>query len=78
MPTVAWKLPDYRTTYALDGGVYTAGTAISWLQDELRLFEQPEETEQMAKSVADTGEYFLCRLFQVWERLTGISMPEEP
>ena len=61
--TVAWKLPDYRTTYALDGGVYTAGTAISWLQDELRLFEQPEETEQMAKSVADTGGVFFVPAF---------------
>lgn len=63
LPTVAWKLPDYRTTYALDGGVYTAGTAISWLQDELRLFEQPEETEQMAKSVADTGGVFFVPAF---------------
>ena len=63
LPTVAWKLPDYGTTYALDGGVYTAGTAISWLQDELRLFEQPEETEQMAKSVADTGGVFFVPAF---------------
>ena len=63
LPTVAWKLPDCGTTYALDGGVYTAGTAISWLQDELRLFGQPEETEQMAKSVADTGGVFFVPAF---------------
>jgi glycerol kinase len=30
LPTVAWRLPDRAASYALDGGVYTAGAAVSW------------------------------------------------
>ena len=54
LPTVAWTI-DGETSYALDGGVFTAGSAISWLQDELGLIDRPADTERLARSVDDAG-----------------------
>ena len=38
LPTVAWQLEDEKPVYALDGGVYSAGSAINWAKG-LGLFE---------------------------------------
>lgn len=38
LPTVAWRL-DGATTYAVDGGVYDAGSALEWVR-QLGLFER--------------------------------------
>jgi glycerol kinase len=55
LPVVAWQ-HDGATTYALDGGVFSAGTVIEWLgQDGLGLFADPAETEALANSVADAA-----------------------
>ena len=55
LPVVAWE-HDGATTYALDGGVFSAGTVIEWLgKDGLGLFADPAETEVLASSVADTA-----------------------
>jgi glycerol kinase len=37
LPTVAWKLGDAPATYAIDGGVYNAASALNWAR-ELGLF----------------------------------------
>ena len=54
LPTVAWTT-DGATTYALDGGVFSAASAVNWLRDTLRLFDTADETETLARSVPDTG-----------------------
>ena len=55
LPVVAWQ-HDGATTYALDGGVFSAGTVIEWMgEDGLGLFADPAETEALASSVADTA-----------------------
>ena len=38
LPTVAWQHADDQAVYALDGGVYSAGSAIEWAKN-LGLFE---------------------------------------
>ncbi len=43
---VAWRL-DGVTTYCLDGQVYSAGSAVSWLQD-LALIEQPADLDAVS------------------------------
>jgi glycerol kinase len=43
------------TTYALDGGVYTAGGAVTWMRDNLRLIETDKDADRLAESVPDTG-----------------------
>ncbi len=53
LPTIAWRMTD--VTYALDGGVFAAGTVIDWLRDELGLFSDPAETGAMASSVPDSA-----------------------
>ena len=39
VPTVAWQHEGSRAVYALDGGVYCAGSAIEWAH-KLKLFEE--------------------------------------
>ena len=58
LPTVAWSLPGRPpadVTYALDGGVFTAGSAMVWLRDGLGLLDDPAASEAMARSVPDSG-----------------------
>lgn len=46
---VAWRLGD-RTTYCLDGQVFTVGSAVSWLQG-IGLIEGPEDLDRMGGAV---------------------------
>jgi glycerol kinase len=55
LATIAWQLVDGSTTYALDGGVFTAGALLDWLADELRLFEDAAASEALARGVPDDG-----------------------
>jgi len=41
--------------YVLEGSIFIAGAAIQWLRDGLGLIAQAKETEQLARSVADSG-----------------------
>lgn len=43
------------TTYALDGGVYVAGTAVTWMRDNLHLIATDAEAGALAESVPDSG-----------------------
>jgi glycerol kinase len=62
IPIVAWQFGD-RPTYAMDGGVFSAGTVISWLRDGLGAFEDAAQSEALALSVQDTdGVAFLPAL----------------
>ncbi|HET6379778.1 MAG TPA: FGGY family carbohydrate kinase [candidate division Zixibacteria bacterium] len=55
LATIAWQLPGATTpSYALDGGVFTAGAALSWLAD-LGLIADPATSEELAISVPDAG-----------------------
>ncbi|HEY0085839.1 MAG TPA: glycerol kinase GlpK [Allosphingosinicella sp.] len=54
LSTVAWQLGGERR-YALEGSVFTAGSLIKWLRDELGLLASSEETEALARSVPDAG-----------------------
>jgi glycerol kinase len=43
------------TTYALDGGVYVAGAAVTWMRDNLHLITTDAEAGALAESVPDSG-----------------------
>lgn len=60
--TVAWQIGG-RRTFALDGGVYIAGAAISWLRDGLGIIESPKECEAICKSVPDNGGVYFVPAF---------------
>jgi glycerol kinase len=62
IPIVAWQFGE-RPTYALDGGVFSAGTVISWLRDGLGAIENAAQSEALAFSVQDAdGVAFLPAL----------------
>ena len=68
LTTVAATTSD-SLEYALEGSVFIGGAAIQWLHEGLNLFDQPEEVDELAKSVPDTaGVYFV-------PALTGLGAP---
>lgn len=44
-----------RRTYALEGSVFVAGSLVQYLRDTLGLIDRAEETEELARSIEDTG-----------------------
>ncbi|MFZ5746199.1 MAG: FGGY family carbohydrate kinase [Pseudomonadota bacterium] len=54
LSTVLWQI-DGRRTYALEGAVFVAGSLVKWLRDSLGLIGSADETEALARSVADNG-----------------------
>jgi glycerol kinase len=67
LPTVAWEIGGVAT-YAHEGGVFSAGSAIEWLVS-LGLVASPADSASMAASVADTGGV------RFLPALTGIGAP---
>jgi glycerol kinase len=53
--TVAYRLGDDEPRYALEGSIAVTGSLIQWLRDNLGLFAQSADVEQLALSVPDTG-----------------------
>ncbi len=62
LTTIAWGI-DGKVTYALEGSIFVAGAAIQWLRDQLGLIENAAETEEIAKSVADTQGVYVVPAF---------------
>ncbi len=58
LTTVAWQLGGQRR-YALEGSVFVAGSLIQWLRDALGLLTTAEESEALARSVADNAGVYL-------------------
>ncbi|MCE5285154.1 MAG: glycerol kinase GlpK [Pelosinus sp.] len=57
--TIAWGI-NGEITYALEGSVFVAGTAIQWLKNSLGILDTLAESEWLAKQVNDTdGVYFV-------------------
>jgi glycerol kinase len=55
--------PRGEPAYALEGSVFIAGAAIQWLRDGLGLVARAGETEELARSVPDTGGVYLVPAF---------------
>ncbi|AZN43570.1 glycerol kinase GlpK [Paenibacillus albus] len=68
LTTIAWQM-DGKTTYALEGSVFTAGSVIQWLRDGLGLIAHASESEALAASVADTLGVYVVPAF------TGLGTP---
>ena len=68
LTSVAWSI-DGKTTYALEGSVFNAGSAIQWLRDELGLISSAPECDRLAESVPDSGGVFVVPAF------TGLGAP---
>ena len=54
---------DGGPAYALEGAIFTAGAAIQWLRDELKVLGNAAESEALARSVSDTGGVYMVPAF---------------
>ena len=68
LATVAWQIGGKRT-YALEGSVFVAGSLIQWLRDSVKLIAKADETEALARSVADNAGVYLV------PALSGLGAP---
>ena len=53
--TIAWKAPTGEITYALEGSVFVAGSAVQWLRDGLKIISESKAVESLAIQVPDSG-----------------------
>ena len=53
--TVAWMDGSGTLTYALEGSVFVTGAAIQWLRDGLGVLARASDSEELARSVQDSG-----------------------
>jgi glycerol kinase len=60
---------DGQATYVLEGSIFVAGAAVQWLRDEMHFFETADESENLARSVDDTGGVYFVPAF------TGLGAP---
>jgi glycerol kinase len=49
--------------YCLEGSIFTAGAAVQWLRDEIRLIQDAAESQKLAEEVEDTHGVYLVPAF---------------
>ncbi|MGG2108024.1 glycerol kinase GlpK [Lysinibacillus pakistanensis] len=62
LTTIAWGI-DGQVTYALEGSVFVAGSAIQWLRDGLRMIRSAEDSETYASKVENTDGVYVVPAF---------------
>ena len=68
LSTIAYRL-EGKTTYALEGSIFVAGSAIQWLRDGLNFFENASESEDLALQAKDNSRVLVV------PALTGLGAP---
>lgn len=62
LTTIAWGL-DGKVEYALEGSIFVAGSAISWLRDGLKMIHTAGESEEVASEVLDSDGVYVVPAF---------------
>ena len=68
LTTIAYQL-DGKPTYALEGSIFIAGTAVQWLRDELGVIEKAADSERMIEEADPNTHIYLVPAF------TGLGAP---
>jgi len=68
LSTIAYRL-EGKTTYALEGSIFVAGSAIQWLRDGLNFFENASESEDLALQAKGNSRVLVV------PALTGLGAP---
>src|SRR5690606_38632912 len=63
LTTIAYKLGDGDTHYALEGSIAVTGSLIQWLRDNLGIISSAAEVEALARSVDDNGGAYFVPAF---------------
>ncbi|MFJ6025514.1 glycerol kinase GlpK [Brevundimonas sp. NPDC092305] len=66
--TLGYAVGDV-TAYALEGSIFSAGSAIQWLRDGLKVISESRQSEAMASGLKDNGGVYLVPGF------TGLGAP---
>ncbi len=66
--TLAAGLTD-KPDYVLEGSVFVGGAVVQWLRDEMKAIATAEDSEKLARSVADNGGVYVVPAF------TGLGAP---
>lgn len=62
LTTIAWGL-DGKVTYALEGSIFVAGSAIQWLRDGMRMLKSAPDSEDYAARVESTDGVYVVPAF---------------
>lgn len=62
LTTVLWQHAG-QTQYALEGSIFSAGSAMQWLRDGLQLFRHVNETEALARQAQTNSGVYLVPAF---------------
>ena len=62
LTTVLWQFAD-KVQYALEGSIFSAGSAIQWLRDGLGLFADVHQTEALARQADPDAQVHLVPAF---------------
>ena len=68
-PIVAWRLDD-TTTWGVEAAMLTAGSAITWLRDDMGLITSPEESAEIAAACEHTDDVWFV------PALVGVGTPD--
>jgi glycerol kinase len=68
LTTVAWQIGGARS-YAMEGAILNAGTAVQWLRDQLGLMVSAADSQELAASVPDSAGVYMVPAF------TGLGAP---
>jgi len=63
LTTGFYALERGKSYYALEGSIAITGAAVQWLRDNLKLIASADETEEIAKSVQDSGGAYFVPAF---------------
>lgn len=63
LTTVAYKIARSPAVYCLEGSVAVAGAALSWLRDNVQLFNNVTQSQDMAERVRNSGDVYFVPAF---------------
>ena len=68
LTTISWNI-NGQVEYALEGSVFSAGSAITWLKDKMKLIKTSKEIDILASKTHDNGGVYFVPAF------TGLGAP---
>ena len=63
LTTVAYQIEGEKPVYAFEGSIAVAGSLVQWARDNLKIIKTPQELDQLASEVADSGGVYVVPAF---------------
>jgi glycerol kinase len=63
LTTVAYKLGARPVCYALEGSIAITGALVQWLRDNLKLFDESSDIDELARTVENNGGVYFVPAF---------------